>query len=304
MQRWRRSSSSAYDDAWVGRDPLISALSHRLQESCRLLFLTGIAGVGKTALAERLVVEYQERPLLLRENFDNQEQAIDFGSVAARLLEKCGQSVTPADRQDVGQLTRRLVHYLQGNRCLLVIDSLEEILQGDEQLGWIKFKDEGFLLFFQQLLAADLCQSRLIITSQELPIQLLEFGTRYQNFWFNQPLSGLSEAEQIALFEKTGLETTDNGSPYLLRIGRAYEGHPLALRVITGEIGSSPFFGNVLAYWNHYGSEIEEVEQAIAAAQAGELIAADDKWRLDRFTRTLRQNVQKRLEQTFQRPQA
>ncbi|MBD2090628.1 AAA family ATPase [Microcoleus sp. FACHB-1515] len=292
----------AYDRAWVGRSTLISGLSDRLQKSCRLLFLTGMAGIGKTALAERLMIEFQDRSLL-RENFDNQEQAIDFGSVAARLLEKCGQIVTPDDRQDVRQLTARLVHYLQNNRCLLAIDSLEEVLQGDEQEGWSQFKDEGFLLFFQQVLASDQCQSRIIVTSQELPVQLLEFGTRYQNFWFNQPLTGLSEAEQIALFEQTGLDAspTVEGSSYLLRIGRAYEGHPLALRVIVGEIGSRPFYGNVLAYWNRYGSEVEEVERAIAAAQAGERIGADDKWRLDRFTAALRRNVQKRLEQTFER---
>jgi transcriptional regulator with XRE-family HTH domain len=119
----------AYNQAWVGRAALISDLSDRLQTSCRILFLTGMAGIGKTALAERLIIESQDRSLL-RENFDSQEQAIDFGSVAARLLEKCGQMVTPDERQDVRQLTSRLVHYLQNNRCLLAIDSLEEVLQG------------------------------------------------------------------------------------------------------------------------------------------------------------------------------
>ena len=290
----------AYDEAWVGRSALISSLWQRLQAGCRLLLLTGIAGVGKTALAERLVIEHQEKPLLLREHFDRQEPALDFGSVAARLLEKCGQTVTADDRQDRRQLTHRLVQHLQNNRCLLVIDSLEEVLQGDEQTGWSQFKDDGFLLFLQQWLAVDTCQSRLIITSQALPSQLLEFGTRYQNFWFNQPLTGLSEAEQSALFEKTGLDVALYGTD-LLRLGRAYEGHPLALRVIIGELGSHPFFGNVLAYWKRYGSEIEAVEQAIAAAQASDLMGADDKWNLDRFTTALRRNVQTRLEQTFQR---
>ncbi|NJL22910.1 MAG: ATP-binding protein [Leptolyngbyaceae cyanobacterium SM1_3_5] len=83
----------AYDRAWVGRSTLISNLSDRLQTSCRILFLTGMAGIGKTALAERLMIEFQERSILLRENFDSQEQAIDFGSVAARLLESVGRSL-------------------------------------------------------------------------------------------------------------------------------------------------------------------------------------------------------------------
>lgn len=67
-----------------------------------------------------------------------------------------------------------------------------------------------------------------------MPVQMTEIATRYQNFWQHQPLSGLTEAEQIELFAKLGLNMQPESSdrPYLLRIGRAYEGHPLALRVI------------------------------------------------------------------------
>ncbi len=50
----------AYDNAWVGRESLIKELSDRVQASCRLLILVGIAGICKTALAERLAVELQD----------------------------------------------------------------------------------------------------------------------------------------------------------------------------------------------------------------------------------------------------
>ncbi|MEL7052591.1 MAG: phosphorylase, partial [Cyanobacteria bacterium J06588_5] len=45
--------------------------------------------------------------------------------------------------------------------------------------------------------------------------------------------------------------------------------------------GDRPFFGNAAAYWKRYGAE--------------------DNWKLDRFTRTLRRNVQTRLEHTLER---
>lgn len=319
----------AYDDAWVGRATLVAELTARISGPCRLLLITGIAGVGKTALAERLSLELSELenadlndpptaplplsstpplpasspPSLLRENFDAQNQSSDFGSFAARLLEKLGQVVTPSDRTEVQQLLARLIQALRTSRRLILIDSLEELLQGNEQEGWSEFKDDAFRHFFQQVLAAETFQSRLIVTSQELPSQLLALGTRYRNFWSNQPLTGLSETEQLALFEKTGLDVRPEaeGRSWLVRMGKAYEGHPLALRVITGEIGSRPFFGDVLAYWHRYGKEIETVEQAIAEAAAGQAVGAEDKWQLDRFTRTLRRNVRTRLEQTFQR---
>lgn len=290
----------AYDPFWVGHQQLTHTLTTHIQDSCRLMLITGIAGIGKTALAERLSIELQQNVhpyRLLRENFDNQEQATDFASVAARLLEGCSQPVSPEDRTNSQLLARRLVAHLQKTPTLILIDSLEQILQGKEQTGWSEFIDDNFLSFFKAVLATDTFQSRFILTSQERPAQILEIGSRYQNFWQVQPLGGLSELEQIDLFEKTGLTLT----PELTRIGKAYEGHPLALRTIIGEIGSHPFYGNVAAYWKRYGSEVEAVERSIEAATSGNTSSADDKWQLDRFTRALQLNVQQRLEHTFER---
>lgn len=302
-QHWAVGQFYAYDQAWVGRETLIPKLMEHVCGSCRLLLITGMAGIGKTALAERLSLDLPHIPTTLRENFDIQDQASDFGTFAGRLLEKMGQVVTSSDRSDIQHLLQRLLQALRAEKYLILIDSLEEILQGNEEEGWNEFEDETFSTFFQQVLASETLQSRFIITSQDLPTQLLAFGTRYQNFWVNHPLTGLTEAEQLALFEKTGLDVSPNaeGHPYLVRIGRAYEGHPLALRIITGEMGNAPFYGDIMAYWNRYGTEIEIVEEAIASATDGQMMGADDKWQLDRFTRTLRRNVRRRLEQTFKR---
>ena len=290
----------AYDPFWVGRDSLTLELVTKLKGACRLMLITGIAGVGKTALAERLSVDLRDNTSqLLRENFDAQEKSTDFASVATRLLESCGQIVTPEDRTDPQLLARRLVLHLQATPYLILVDSLEQILKGNEQDGWSEFKDDGFAAFFRAVLASDTFQSRFILTSQELPAQIIEIGSRYQNFWHCQPLGGLSETEQQALFVKTGFAL--ESAPELIRIGKAYEGHPLALRIIIGEIGSRPFYGNIAAYWKRYGHEIEAVEKALAAAAEGNTTGADDKWHLDRFTRALRRNVQQRLEQTFER---
>ncbi|PZO58524.1 MAG: ATP-binding protein [Phormidesmis priestleyi] len=292
----------AYDPFWVGRELLTQALTDKLSESCRLMLLTGLAGIGKTALSERLAIELQTKATryrLLRENFDNQEQSTDFVSFAARLLESCNQPVLPEERSQSAPLTRRLVAHLQTTPTLILIDSLEHILKGDEVKGWSEFVDDSYVTFFQAILASNTFQSRFILTSQELPAQIVEAGSRYLSTWHRQPISGLSEPEQQALFEKTGFTLSAD----LTRIGRAYEGHPLALRTILGEIGDRPFFGNVDAYWKRYGSEIEAVEKSIAEAAAGNTTGADDKWQLDRFTRALRRNVQQRLEQTFDRLQ-
>jgi nucleoside phosphorylase len=298
----------ALDDRWVGRSNLIQDLSHRIQESCRLLILVGMTGIGKTALGERLAVELEgwfdgDWSRFHQENFEDEQQSSDFASVAARWLEKWGELITPEDRKDPQRLLYRLVRHLCENRYLIQMDSLENILQGNEEEGWNDFKDEWWVKFFDSYLKAEASQSCIILTSQDLPGQIEALGTRSQNFWYCQPLSGLENPEQIALFEKTELDISPSsaGRPYLERIGTAYEGHPLALRVIAGEIKNKPFEGNVVAYWNSYGNEVEEVERAIAEAQEGKSTGADDKWKLDRFTKTLRRNVRSRLNKTFAR---
>ena len=290
----------AYDSFWVGRDTLITDLTHKLNDTCRLLLIAGISGVGKTALSERLAADWQQQHstfYILRENFDQPQQTTDFASFAVRLLEAAGQFILPEERTQPLQLLQRLLAHLQQTPTLILIDSLENILQGNAEDGWSEFIDEGYLRFFQAVLAVNRFPSRLILTSQTLPAQLQTVGSRYQTLWHTQPLTGLSEAEQQILFERTGF-TSD---PLLTRIGKAYEGHPLALRTILGEISDRPFFGNVAAYWKHYSQEIEAVEQAIAAAATGDTTGADDKWQLDRFTRALRRSVQTRLEHTFAR---
>jgi nucleoside phosphorylase len=301
----------ALDDTWVGRESLIQDLTPRIRSSCRLLILVGITGIGKTALGERLAVELSDWfegdwSKFHEENFEDEQQSNDFASVAARWLEKWGELITPEDRKDTQRLLYRLVRHLKENRYLVQLDSLENILQGNEEEGWSDFKDEWWVRFFESLLAADSCESCIILTSQDLPAQLPTIGTRYQNFWYCQPLSGLEEPERLRLFDKTGLDvgTESTGKPYLERIGRAYEGHPLALRVIAGEIRNQPFDGNILAYWNQYGREVEEVEKAIEEAKTkGITASADDKFNLHRYTRNLRRNVRVRLEKTFNRLQ-
>ncbi len=297
---------SAFNDTWVGRANLIRDLSDQIQESCRLMILVGITGIGKTALGERLAVELEDWldddwARFHQEDFDDQQQSSDFASVAARWLEKWGELITPEDRRDPQRLMHRLVRHLCENRYLVQMDSLENILQGNEEEGWNDFKDEWWVKFFDSYLKAKSCQSCIILTSQDLPEQI-DIGEKSKNFWHCQLLSGLEQPEQLALFEKTQLDIspTSAGRPYLERIGTAYEGHPLALRVIAGEIKKS-FKGNVVAYWNKYGKEVEEVEKAIAEAQEGKSTGAEDKWKLDRFTKTLRRSVQFRLNKTFDR---
>ncbi len=296
----------AYDDAWVGREKLVAELSQKLHGSCRLLLILGLTGIGKTALAERLAVQLQDwfsgdwKNKLRRANFDYEDKATDFASVAARWLEEWGERLSAEDKKPE-KLLQRLVKHLRENKVLVLIDSLEKLLTGNEDDGWGDFADEWWGKFFLSLLSAESCQSRLIITSQDLPVKLVD--SRYKNFWHREVLYGLNESEQEALFETTGLDINQDSPdrPLLLRIGKAYKGHPLVLRVIIGDICES-FDANVQAYWNDINSKIEDVEKAISEAQKGKIWGEKDEWKLHKLTFKVQREVNKqRLEVTFDR---
>ena len=298
----------AYDASyWVGRDKLITKLSQNLGQSCRLLLILGLTGIGKTALAERLAIELQDlikgdwNNKLLRAIFDYEEKVTDFASVAARWLESLGEKIPPAEKKPE-LLLNRLVRRLQNARFLVLIDSMEKLLTENDDGSWGDFTDEYWEKFFLRLLSAESCQSRLIVTSQDLPVSLHRKACRYNNFYQPQILYGLDESEQEERFKIEGLNIGQESEdrPILLRLGKAYKGHPLVLRVIIGEIVES-FNENVQAYWNYVGSKIEEVEKDLAAAEAGKTEGYDE-WELHKLTRQVRDQVNKeRLKAVFNR---
>ena len=196
----------AYDSSWVGRDKLITQLSQKLRNSCRLLLILGLTGIGKTALAERSVIELQDliqgdwKNKLLRANFDYDEKATDFASIAARWLEGLGEQISPAEKKPE-LLLNRLVGRLQDNRFIVLIDSMERLLTENEDGSWGDFSDKYWEKFFLRLLSAESGQSRLIVTSQDLPVNLHSKASRYNNFYQRQILYGLDKSEQKALFD-------------------------------------------------------------------------------------------------------
>lgn len=298
----RAEKTGFIENFWVGRKAAIAHLSVKLRGDTRVLVLTGITGIGKTALAYQLAKVLQKdfqrsRPL----NFEDDE-ARYFTSVAADLLIRWGETVTADDRKDPEPLLYRLLRQLQNNRYLVQMDSVEMLLDGDKDTGWNNFQEqyqgEWWVIFFERLLALPECQSRLILTSQDLPTEFQELGhVEHRHF---ETLVGLEAPERLQLFWKTGIEIEpiSPSRPYLERIGAAYEGHPLALLVIAGEILSEPFNGDVVAYWKKYGHEIEEIEKV---RQQEEELSENDRLRIERFSPRLRELVKKKIEASFVR---
>jgi DNA-binding Xre family transcriptional regulator len=296
----------AYDSCWVGRENIVKTLTDQLKLSCRLLVILGLTGIGKTALAERITFELENTFALAhnfqRISFEYSQYSFSFTTFATNLLQSLNVPVKLPE-QKPEQLLWHLIHYLQHNPCIILIDSLENVLTGNENDGWGNFADSYWERFFLTILSSDNFVSKIIITSQDLPLQLVQ--QRSHKFWYSHILTGLTDSEQETLFALTGFDMTNSSDdkPLLMRIGQAYQGHPLVLRVIIGEIWES-FRGNVKAYWDEVKSKIETVENTLAEAETEvkQNLGIDDNWQLHKLTLKVRLEVNKqRLNSVFER---
>ncbi len=283
---------------WVGREELVESLVQRVAGDCRVLMLVGLTGIGKTALSARLLTDTrlqtqfgaQKAVLCDRElpNFEHLMTAI-FGSTSP--LHATGQ-IPPEQR--VTQIMARL----KTQPCLLVLDMVEELLAPDSE-GRPQFSDPTFAHLLEQIIRADAMPSRIILTSQEQPPQ--PWQGRYPERSHRQRLAGLTGAESLELMQQWGAIPANAETEALLhRIIRVYEGHPLALQVIAGEIGSDPYAGDIAAYWSEYGHEIEQIEHQKADP---ELAGRGDRCQLVSYRPVLQEMVRDRIQQVFLRLQ-
>jgi hypothetical protein len=296
--RKRAEKNNFIKNFWVGRESLIEELSDKLQNDFYVLVLTGITGIGKTALAYQIVKKLKLEPYQCENlNFED-DDAQNFISVAANLLQRWGAKLTSSDFKEPEQLLESLLLKLQNHQYLVQMDSIENLLKGNEETGWNNFRDKLWLNFFERFLSLSNCQSRLILTSQDLPNEFQKLSGFVERADV-KCLFGLKQLEFLELFEETGLDLTEDiNVDYLKRIGDAYQGHPLALLVIAGEIQGEPFDGNLEKYWDEHGKEIEEIKKA---RQNTDIDSEYNQIKLGRSTINLRQCVKKKIDKTFAR---
>ncbi|MEA5468267.1 ATP-binding protein [Spirulina sp. 06S082] len=245
-----QNASTPSTSPWVGREALATELVQQLQNSCWLLCVTGIGGIGKTAFVEHLMQNptlQQEFPLGLKIDFQHQRGGIE---AIARLV--LGEEIAKQELLLGGEsnLITAVIAKLQFQPCLLILDSIEVLLDADRN-----FKDSTLKQLFQGLLALSELRSRLILTTRIQPQLFADFSsTKVAAI----ALKGLQLATVKQLFTTWGIPlkslTEEN---CLEEITEVYEGHPLALKIIAGEIREYPYYGNIRAYWREYGYEYE-----------------------------------------------
>jgi hypothetical protein len=249
--------------SFYGRVEEIEQLSHWIvHDRCRLVEIMGMGGIGKSALAAKVARQVQ----------DHFKCVIWRSLRNAPLLETLLAELVLflSGQQDIQATPERLLHWIQSQRCLIILDNHDTLLQPGEHAGTYQSNFANYKEFFQ-LLGESSHQSCILLTSREksAEIALLE---DWDGVVRSFSLKGSCEAS-LALIDAKRLVGTDAEKRQLCEL---YRCNPLALKMVAtsiqslfdGDIGAflqteTPVFNGIRRLLNQQFERLSPLEQNI-----------------------------------------
>lgn len=200
-----------------------------LTENSRIITLTGLSGIGKTALARQLVEQ-------IKDNFNrilwrSHRQFSTLKALESNIIEFLAPPQASKNPSIINYLNSRnsLLDYLRNHRCLIILDDFQETLTPGELVGNYnpEYQNYGQLIHEIGQFPHNSC---LLLLTWEQPVEIatLENETPYCK---TLPVLGLGKlATQILSSRK--LKDQKKWSELI----QLYNGNPLWLNIIASTI--------------------------------------------------------------------
>ncbi len=229
QERFHQDLSEMPDfGAFYNRTLELETLKHSiLQQQYRLIAITGISGIGKTALVAELVKQ-------IKDEFEyvlwcNLISPPTFSELQKRLLQFFSQSEIDNSPQ-VTSKPLSLIQYLQNHRCLVVLDDIHNLFLCDELAGKYKTEYEDYQSFFKQIQNLS-HKSCFLLIGWEPPIEIPPLQNQ-NSLMRTLQLTGLDAATVGEILRDYGLTEIDNDSALI----DCYQGNPFWLKSVATQI--------------------------------------------------------------------
>nr|WP_265338684.1 NB-ARC domain-containing protein [Nodularia sp. LEGE 04288] len=207
------------------------------QERC--VVIVGPAGLGKSALVGKLVQALRMGPYEFNSFI---WKSVSYSPLLTDLVADLLKTFAYLENHEldlpesIQARTSKLLEYLRSNRCLVILDSAESLLQGDRNTGSNAYGKQyaEYGTFFHRVIEEQ-HQSCLLLTTREPFIdcnRLQKKGRPVRTV----KLEGLGK-EALDIFRLYGLTNEDKWGDLV----QTYRGNPLSLKMLAEKI--QKFFG-------------------------------------------------------------
>lgn len=217
---------------------LENAIAH---QNCRLLTITGMSGIGKSAIVRHLIP-------LIQTQFDriiwrSLRTSPPLETTLKNLIQFLSNQPEITLPENIDTQLEILIECLRTHRCIIILDDVQQILNSGQLPGNYKPGYENYGTLFK-LIGEIPHHSCLILNSWEPPSDILTFTDDNSEVCLLQ-LTGLGEAATEIIREK-GLLDEDRW-PELINL---YQGNPLWLKLVAQTINNL-FSGRVSQYLSY-----------------------------------------------------
>ena len=233
---------------FIGREEELSELRQWHQvDRAAVIAILGVGGAGKTTLTAHYVRSlFEEAPAqgpdaapVERVLWQSLVNAPPFSATMRLWLQALSGGQAIPLPETVDEQISLLFEHLRRQRCLLVLDNMESILEPGEGAGRFRKGHQEYGLLIQRMgeLTHDSC---LLLTSREAPLVVSRLARTHASVRLLS-LPGLDADAGMALLERSGMPHAPDA---LTRLVSWYSGNPLALTLVADTV-LDLFGGNV-----------------------------------------------------------